>query len=44
MKTRLLIIIGTVMIIAAIVGVGYSYQSYLFDHKEGIAIMMSKNL
>jgi len=41
MKTRLLIIIGIVGILS-ITAIGYSYQSFLFDHKEGISIMMQK--
>jgi len=41
MKTRLLIIIGIVGILS-IAAIGYSYQSFLFDHKEGISIMMQK--
>lgn len=34
-------IIGIVGILS-IIAVGYSYQSFLFDHKEGISIMIQK--
>jgi hypothetical protein len=40
MKTRLLIIIGLVAILS-IIAVGYSYQSYLFDHKEDIPLVIN---
>lgn len=41
MKTRLLIIIGIIAILS-VIAVGYTYQSSLFDHKQGVGIMMQK--
>lgn len=42
-KSTIYAIIGIVGILS-VIAVGYTYQSSLFDHKEGIGIMLQKTL